>query len=130
MASAGVPQQVLDGFSQASSSGQVDLNQLTGVGDLGAALLAAIPEAFRAAVEPFIPAMVEGIHQAFSLATAQTFWLGVVGAIVAAAAAVAIKEIPLRATNDAPVPTAAVGEGASTATGPTPASNRPAPSVD
>ena len=49
--------------------------------------------------------LVEGIHAAFSLATAQTFWLGVAGSIVAVVAAVAIKEIPLRATNDAPVPT-------------------------
>ena len=42
--------------------------------------------------------MVEGVHGAFSLATAQTFWLGVVGAIVSAVAAIAIKEIPLRTT--------------------------------
>ncbi len=48
--------------------------------------------------------MVEGIHGAFSLATAQTFWLGVVGSVVALLAAVAIKEIPLRATNSDPGP--------------------------
>ena len=35
---------------------------------------------------------------------AQTFWIGVVGAVVAAVAALAIKEIPLRATNESPVP--------------------------
>ena len=51
--------------------------------------------------------MVEGIHGAFSLATAQTFWLGVVGSVIALIAAVAIKEIPLRTTNEAPVPAAA-----------------------
>ena len=56
--------------------------------------------------------MVEGIHGAFSLATAQTFWLGVVGSIIAAVAAVAIKEIPLRTTNEAPVPTGGHGAGA------------------
>jgi EmrB/QacA subfamily drug resistance transporter len=126
MSAAGVPAPVLDGFSQASSGG-FDLNQLTGVGDLGQAILAGIPEAFRAAVEPFVPAMVEGIHAAFSLATAQTFWLGVGASIVAGIAAVAIKEIPLRATNDAPVPATPVSAGA-TAHGS--ARSTPAPSAD
>ena len=78
-----MPQQVIDGFAQASSSGSFDFSSLTGVGDLGAAILKAIPPQFQAAVQPFIGAMVEGVHGAFSLATAQTFWLGVVGSIVA-----------------------------------------------
>jgi hypothetical protein len=77
--------------------------------------MAAIPAQFQAAVAPYIDAMVEGIHGAFSLATAQTFWLGVVGAVIALIAAVAIKEIPLRASNTAPVPTARAAAGASPA---------------
>ncbi|MFL5643822.1 MAG: MDR family MFS transporter [Chloroflexota bacterium] len=102
MQAAGVPAPVLAGFAQAGS--KVDFGQLTGVGDLSQILAKALPAEAQAA----IPAIVEGIHGAFSLATAQTFWLGVVGAIIAAAAAVAIKEIPLRTSNDAPVPTAAI----------------------
>ncbi len=117
MTAAGVPQPVLDGFTQASSSGSFDFSALTGVGDQGAALLAAIPAQFQAAVQPFIGAMVEGIHGAFSLATAQTFWLGVVGAIVAMVAAVAIKEIPLRTSNEAPIPTQTVAQAAGGASG-------------
>jgi hypothetical protein len=74
--------------------------------------------------------MVEGIHAAFSAATAQTFWLGVVGAIIAASAAVAIKEIPLRTSNEAPVPTATIAEGPTPAPATTAAASRPAPSVD
>jgi EmrB/QacA subfamily drug resistance transporter len=108
MSAAGVPQQVLDGFKQASSTGSFDFSSLTGVGDLGTAILAAIPAQFQSAVQPFIGAMVEGVHGAFSLATAQAFWLGVVGSIVAGLAALAIKEIPLRTTNEAPVPARAV----------------------
>jgi MFS family permease len=104
MSAAGVPQQVIAGFSQASSSGSFDFSSLTGVGDLGTAILAAIPPQFQAAVQPFIGAMVEGVHGAFSLATAQAFWLGVVGSVLALVAAVAIKEIPLRATNAVPAP--------------------------
>ena len=84
------------------------------------------PEQFQALIAPVIPQMVEGIHGAFSLATAQTFWLGVVGAGVAAVAALAIKEIPLRATNDAPVPTVAIDE-ATAASAP---SGKPAPSAE
>jgi hypothetical protein len=119
LSAAGVPQPVIDGFSQASAGGQIDLGKLTGVGDMGQLILSQIPAQFQAAVQPFIGAMVEGIHGAFSLATAQTFWLGVAGSVVALLAAVAIKEIPLRATNSDPVPAKAVG-----------ASVTPAPTAD
>ena len=112
MTAAGVPPQVVDGFTQASSSGSFDLSQLTGVGNLGDAILANIPPAFKDAVTPFINQMVEGIHGAFSLATAQTFWLGVIGATAAAIAAVAIKEIPLRSSNEVPVAAQAVAQTA------------------
>ena len=103
MSAAGVPAQVIAGFGQASAGGGVDLNNLTGVGDLGAAILAAVPAHFQELIKPVIPAMIQGIHGAFSLAVAQTFYLGVAGAVIAALAAAAIKEIPLRATNAAPV---------------------------
>jgi hypothetical protein len=59
--------------------------------------------------------MVEGIYGAFSLAVAQTFYLGVVGAVIATVAAIAIKEIPLRATNAAPVATETQAAGAASA---------------
>jgi hypothetical protein len=111
MTAAGVPDQIVQGFAQAG--GNLDLNTLTGTGqgfDLGAAILAGIPEAVRPTVEPFISDIIQGLHAAFSLATAQTFWLGVVGAIIATIAAVAIKEIPLRTSNEAPVPTRAVAD--------------------
>ena len=97
LGAAGVPAQVVSGFGQATSSGALDFNKLTGVGDLGAAILAATPEAFRGALQPFIPQIVAGIHQAFSLAVAQTFWIGVASAIVAAVAAAFMIEHPLRA---------------------------------
>jgi len=56
-------------------------------------------------VEPFIANIVAGIHQAFSLAVAQTFWIGVAAAIVAAIAAVGMQELTLR-TSQAPAPEA------------------------
>jgi hypothetical protein len=115
MSAAGVPPQIVDGFAQASSSGTIDLSKLTGVGDMGQLILAQIPAQAQDAIKPFIAAMVEGIHGAFSLATAQTFWLGVAGSVVALLAAVAIKEIPLRSSNAEAVPTRAVGAGATPA---------------
>ena len=57
---ADVPAPVVAGFGQATATGAIDFNQLTGVGDLGAAILAGIPEAFRGAVEPFIGNIVAG----------------------------------------------------------------------
>ena len=105
MSAAGVPPQVVAGFGQATSSGSLDFNNLTGVGDLGAAILAAVPAAVQAAIQPFIDPDRGGIHGAFSLAIAQTFWLGVGRRRSRPSlAAFAIKEIPLRTSNEAPVP--------------------------
>jgi EmrB/QacA subfamily drug resistance transporter len=101
MTAAGVPAQIIAGFGGAGAG--FDTNQLTGVGDIGAAILAGVPAQFQEVIRPVIPAIVEGIHGAFSLAVGQTFWLGVGGSIVALLAALAIKELPLRASNAAPV---------------------------
>ena len=101
MTAAGVPPQVVAGFGQATASGQIDFNQLTGVGNLGRAILGAIPDQARPLVEPFIANIVTGIHQAFSLGVAQTFWLGVVAAAIAAVAAATMFELPLRTSSGA-----------------------------
>jgi predicted MFS family arabinose efflux permease len=81
MAAAGVPPQISGGFA---SGGGSTLNNLSNVGDLGASILAQVPEQFRAQVEPFIGAMVTGIHQAFSIATGATFVVGILTALAAA----------------------------------------------
>ena len=77
---AGVPQQVATGFASGGSS---TLNTLSGVGDLGSRILASMPENVRAQMQPFIPGIVQGIHEAFSIATAATFTVGIVTALVA-----------------------------------------------
>lgn len=78
---AGVPAQFAGQFT--SGGGQA-LNNLAGVGDLGAAILAQVPEAFRPQVEPLIPAIVDAIYEAFSIATAATFVMGIATALLAA----------------------------------------------
>jgi EmrB/QacA subfamily drug resistance transporter len=105
LAAAGVPSQ----FTSALG-GQFDASQLTRVGgDLGARILANVPEQARAAVEPLVPGIVAALHEAISLAIGTTFWLGVGVALTATVVAVALHEHPLRSTSrlrpgDAPAP--------------------------
>jgi EmrB/QacA subfamily drug resistance transporter len=77
---AGVPSQ----FAQEFASGGTDaLNQLGGVGDLGASILGQVPVALRDQVAPLIDGMVSAIYEAFSIATASTFVVGIVSALIA-----------------------------------------------
>ena len=107
---AGVSQGTLAQIEGALQSGLFDLGNVVGVGNLHDALAKFAPPAD-------VEAIVQGIYGAFSLAVAQTFYLGVFGALVALIAALAIKELPLRATNSAPVSAAAPA-------------GRPAPSIE
>jgi EmrB/QacA subfamily drug resistance transporter len=76
---AGVPPEFTGQFA-----GSDALNNLGGVGDLGAAILAQVPPEFQAQVEPLIPGIVHAIHTAFSMATAATFVVGIFAALAAA----------------------------------------------
>lgn len=97
MAAAGVPQPVVDGFQLASGGGGLDFNQLAGVGvNVGQAILNLVPPQFQDTVRPLIPNIVDGIHRAFSLGVAQTFFIGVGAAVVAGIAAASMHEHPLR----------------------------------
>ena len=96
---AGVPQQFVDQFQQQGAGASLDL---TGTGDLGSRILAAVPEQFRPFVEPLIPNIVAGIHEAFSLAFGSMMWIGIGGAIVAAIAVLFLRETPLRTTWEMP----------------------------
>ncbi|HEU4674008.1 MAG TPA: MDR family MFS transporter [Candidatus Limnocylindrales bacterium] len=108
LVAAGVPPQFADAFaSGGAGGGSVDL---TATGDLGARILAAVPDAFRSVVEPMIPAIVTGIHEAFSIALASTFWVGIAGAIVAAVIVAFLPEARMRETfHLEPAPAAELG---------------------
>jgi len=95
LVAAGVPQQMVTAFASSGGSSQLDL---TGTGDLGARILAGTPEAFRPLVEPLIPNIVQGIHEAISIAIANTFWAGIVAAVIAAILVLFIREVPMRTT--------------------------------
>ena len=95
------------------AGGGISAAQLTRVGDLGAAILSGIPEAARAQVEPFIQNLVGAIYEAFSLATASTFTVGIVTSLVAAGLVLLLREAPAHAvaTSAAPASAGAMASG-------------------
>jgi MFS family permease len=100
MVAAGVPAPAVAQFAGGSTS---VLDDLVGVGgDLGAQILATMPAALQDAVRPLIPAIVQGIHEAFSAGVASSFQLGVVTTVLAFVVALAMRELPLRSVNAPP----------------------------
>ncbi|MHB8672342.1 MAG: MDR family MFS transporter [Candidatus Limnocylindrales bacterium] len=101
---AGVPQPLVAQFAAGGGGGGGAALDLTGTGDLGQRILASLPAAARPTVEPLIPAIVNGIHEAFSIALASTFWVGIAGALAAAVIVVFLREEPMRTTFEFAVP--------------------------
>jgi hypothetical protein len=97
LVAAGVPQPLVDQFSASGGGSQLDL---TGTGDLGARILAAVPDAFKSVVEPLIPNIVTAIHYALSIAISSTFWVGIVAAAAAAILVLFLQEVPMRQTQE------------------------------
>ena len=93
----GVPQQFVDQFTTSGSSGSGQQLDLTGTGDLGARILAQVPAQFQALVQPLIPGIVQAIHEALAIAISQTFVIGIVAAVAAAASVLFLKEQPMSA---------------------------------
>jgi MFS family permease len=87
-------------FNQAlTSGGGIDLNNQTGVGQsFGEAILQGVPAAFRGFIEPFVPQFDRAFNGAMSLAIAETFWIAAVATVLALAAALFMRELPLRRT--------------------------------
>jgi EmrB/QacA subfamily drug resistance transporter len=106
IAASGVPREVGQALAGGGSAG------LTGVGDMGAAILGAVPADVRALVEPYIPAIVDAVHRAFSIATASTFAVGIATCLVAAALVLTFREAPARAESRAWEPEAESAGGA------------------
>ena len=97
-----IPQVMIDQFAAAGGGGAGALD-LTGTGDLGQRILEGVPPAFRAVVEPLIPQLVLSIQQAFALAIATTFWVGIGAAVIAAVFALFLRNPrPMLARPDAP----------------------------
>jgi hypothetical protein len=123
LAANGVPQQLVDRFQGAGGTGS-DFNDLVGVGtDLGAAILAGVPEQLRPLVEPYVPSIVTSIYESIALAIGSIFWLGAAAAVIGFAAVLVIRELPLRTTLGpvAAQPVASTDPASTPATTPAPA---------
>jgi hypothetical protein len=111
MVAAGVPPEVATAIaSQAGSSDQLSQVGSSLADTLGqsAASIAQQLGMTAEALQALIPNIVAGIYEAFSLAVAGSFWLGVVMAAVALVAViVALPEVPLRGMGREPKPQAA-----------------------
>ena len=116
MAAAGADPLVVQAFGAAGGAAGNALGQLTGTGDLGQQILAGTPEPFRPLVQANLDAIVTGIHDAFALATASVFWVGVVAAAIAVVFCLFLREQPMGAGADSAAE--AEAESAAEALGP------------
>lgn len=101
LVSAEVPQEQITLFTSSFNLSGQQLNDFGSVGDMGARILAQLPEQARQFVEPLIDYIVAGIHQALSIAIANSMWLGVGAALVAVVVAALMPELPLRREHSA-----------------------------
>ncbi len=110
LTAAGVPPGVV---GQVAGAGTSTLDNLIGVGgNLGDQILALVPAAARPTIQPIVPAIVDGIHRAFTVGVTSAFQIGVVCTILATGAALFMHEIPLRThVGEAPAPAAAGADG-------------------
>ena len=105
LAASSLPREIVGALP---ASGGV-LTQLSGVGNLGQAILASVPAVARAELQPFVPEIVGAIYRAFSLATASTFVFGIAAALVAVVTIALLRETPVRVPPaDAEEPTSLV----------------------
>ncbi len=99
---AGAPSQLTAQVQQLGAS--FNLDQLSGVGSMTEALRRAVESntqltvQMRQVIEQYIPAIIAGVHDAFSLAIANTMWLSTAAALLAMLATLALREAPLRNT--------------------------------
>jgi len=92
LAASSVPAEIATRFASSAVA-----SDLSSVGDLGVQILNSVPQQFRAAVEPFIPNIVAGFHEAFSIAIGSALWIGVAAAIGATIVTLFfLPEVPLR----------------------------------
>jgi EmrB/QacA subfamily drug resistance transporter len=110
LTAAGVAPQVV---GQVAGAGTSTLDNLIGVGgNLGDQILALVPAAARPTIQPMVPAIVDGIHRAFTIGVTSAFQIGVVCTILSVGAALFMHEIPLRThVGEAPAPVAAGADG-------------------
>jgi hypothetical protein len=113
---ASLPEQLQGPAQAAMGSGAaagINPNDLTGVGQsFGEALVGQLPAGAQAALAPFTANLDAGFHQAMSLSIADTFAIGIAATALALAAAVVMRELPLRKTQGAEAPVGPITDAA------------------
>jgi EmrB/QacA subfamily drug resistance transporter len=107
---ANAPAQLITQLTSGLAGAGGNINDLASVGDIGVRILAAIRaqggDQAAEFVRPWLSNIVLGIHEALSLAIANSLWLGVVAAFIAAGATALMHETPLRREQYAESPAA------------------------
>ena len=109
LAAANVPPEALGAAGSALARQDI----LTSVGPLGPKILGTLADDARAVVEPHIDAIVDAIYRAFSLATASTFAVGIVAALIAAGLVLLYHERKMGTVDWSATPEAGVAGGPS-----------------
>jgi EmrB/QacA subfamily drug resistance transporter len=93
-AAAGVPAPIINGMP----AGGVNASTLTEVGGTNpiAQMIASLPANVQAVVAPYSAQLIDGFHRAFSIALANSMWLGAGALVVAVISVAMLKELPLR----------------------------------
>ncbi|HET9851693.1 MAG TPA: MDR family MFS transporter [Candidatus Limnocylindrales bacterium] len=85
-----IPPQFVDAFQ--SQGGGGNALSFTGTGDLGKRILDSLPPEAVPFVQPFIAQIVTSLQEAFALAIASTFWIGIAAAVIAAVFVLFVKD--------------------------------------
>jgi len=85
-----IPQPFVDAFE--SQGGGGNALSFTGTGDLGQRILDSLPPEAVPFVQPFITQIVTSLQEAFALAIASTFWIGIAAAVIAAVFVLFVKD--------------------------------------
>jgi EmrB/QacA subfamily drug resistance transporter len=98
LAAEGIPAELVAGLTDGGNA--VLSEETAAVGDLERSIAAALPEEARTTMEPFLGAIVSGMHEAFSVATGNVFWLGIGTVAIAFIVLLPLHEVrlPRRAT--------------------------------
>jgi EmrB/QacA subfamily drug resistance transporter len=107
---AGVPAQVVNSMP-AGGFNSADITQVGG-SDIIQQMIAHAPAQAQAVLQPLVPQLEQGLHNAFSIALGNSMWLGAGAMVLAVIGAIALHELPLRQHFGTTAETAAEVEGA------------------
>jgi EmrB/QacA subfamily drug resistance transporter len=82
--------------SHIASGSALSENNIAAVGNLGQAILGALPPEARPLVQPYLATIVGSVHDAVALSLGAVFWVAVVCAGAGLLATLLIRELPLR----------------------------------